>query len=106
MANLQRSAKAPIRCILPRKLDPKSIFCLDVDDRVWQDDPGLGDDPCESLPRWQGDDNTRDGIIQMQERDRCLEEQERIRHEHLSLKTWLEEESRTAQMALAANQGL
>ncbi|KDQ18280.1 hypothetical protein BOTBODRAFT_98760, partial [Botryobasidium botryosum FD-172 SS1] len=76
MKDLRRDGKAPTESKLPRKLDSAKIFRLDVDDDLWQDDPGLGDDAGD-VPGWLGNDKIRDGIVAMLEQDRCLEEEER-----------------------------
>ena len=52
------------RAVLPRPIDPRMIFALDMDDDIWQD-AGLDDNDDDSnndAPRWLGDDEMRKGI--------------------------------------------
>ncbi|EJD38609.1 hypothetical protein AURDEDRAFT_40538, partial [Auricularia subglabra TFB-10046 SS5] len=84
--------KPPGRAPLPRKLDAKKLFKLDVDDDIWQEDPGLGPQDEDALPRWQTDEDVKRGIVALLEEDRCIEELERLNHEVDALaKWWLEE---------------
>lgn len=58
MELLARQGKKPsARTRLPRRLDAKKLFRLDVDDEIWQEDPGLGPQDEGNLPRWQTDEN-------------------------------------------------
>ncbi|KDQ06045.1 hypothetical protein BOTBODRAFT_86138, partial [Botryobasidium botryosum FD-172 SS1] len=74
MTALRRARKAPAKSVLPHKLDSKKVFRLDVNDGLWEEDPGLGDEDFQNLPRWMTDDNVRKGILFLLQRDRCLEE--------------------------------
>ncbi|KZV88474.1 hypothetical protein EXIGLDRAFT_598585, partial [Exidia glandulosa HHB12029] len=75
MATLARQGKKPTgRAPLPRKLDPKKLFRLDVDDEIWQDDPGLGQQNDGEVARWQIDPQVKRGIIALLEKRRCTEE--------------------------------
>ncbi|EJD41840.1 hypothetical protein AURDEDRAFT_41470, partial [Auricularia subglabra TFB-10046 SS5] len=75
MASLARQGKKPTpRVRLPRKLDSKKIFKLDVDDDIWQEDPGLGPQGEASFPRWQTDVDMKRGIRALLEKRRCVEE--------------------------------
>ncbi|KZV98604.1 hypothetical protein EXIGLDRAFT_589192, partial [Exidia glandulosa HHB12029] len=79
MVMLLKANKAPGRSKkAPRRLDVKQLFRLDVDDDIWQEDPGLGPQDEASLPRWQVDKTVRNGIQVMLEADRCKEELERL----------------------------
>ncbi|KDQ08818.1 hypothetical protein BOTBODRAFT_118161, partial [Botryobasidium botryosum FD-172 SS1] len=104
MKDLRRDGKAPTESKLPRKLDSAKIFRLDVDDDLWQDDPGLGDDAGD-VPGWLGNDKIRDGIVAMLEQDRCLEEEERLQHERGSMQEWITSEVRTITAACISHQG-
>lgn len=93
MALLARQGKKPnARTRLPRKLDAKKLFRLDVDDEIWQEDPGLGPQDEQNLPRWQTDDEVRRGIAALLEQRRCVEELERLRAEVGALAAWWKEE--------------
>ncbi|EJD39691.1 hypothetical protein AURDEDRAFT_41585, partial [Auricularia subglabra TFB-10046 SS5] len=72
----------------PRRLDAKQLFKLDVDDEIWQEDPGLGPQDEGNLPRWQVDRDVRIGIPAMLEVRRCREELERLNAEARSLVHW------------------
>lgn len=106
MAGHKRDRKAPSKTVLPRLVDAKMIFRLDVDELLWQDDPGLGEEDCEELPRWLSDDNVREGIVAMLECDRCKEEIERLDHECTAMQQWLADELGAIQAALQNAQGM
>ncbi|KZV91317.1 hypothetical protein EXIGLDRAFT_615841, partial [Exidia glandulosa HHB12029] len=79
IAVLVKQGKGPKRNTrLPRKLDTRKLFRLDVDDEIWQEDPGLGAQD-DKLERWQTDDKVKDGIVSMLDAQRCREELERLR---------------------------
>ncbi|KDQ11852.1 hypothetical protein BOTBODRAFT_113727 [Botryobasidium botryosum FD-172 SS1] len=105
MKALRRDGQAPIESKLPRTLDAAKIFRLDVDDDLWQDDPGLGDDDAGDVPGWLGNDKIRDGIVAMLERDRCFEEEERLQHERGSMQAWITSEVRAITAACIVHQG-
>lgn len=95
MALLVKQGKAPKRkMILPRRLDSRKLFKLDVDDDIWQEDPGLGPQDEENLPRWQMEQDVKDGIALLLEERRCKEEVERLEAEVVALAQWWEEEQR------------
>ncbi|EJD38989.1 hypothetical protein AURDEDRAFT_17738, partial [Auricularia subglabra TFB-10046 SS5] len=75
MALLAKQGKKPTgRSPLPRKLDTKKLFKLDVDDDIWQEDPGLGPQGEGDLPRWQIDDDVKRRILAFLQADRCREQ--------------------------------
>lgn len=93
MELLLKESKGPRRRMrLPRRLDSKKLFRLDVDDDIWQEDPGLGPQDEGDLPAWQIDAQVRRGIRAMLEIDRCREEQERLLAEGEALSSWWSEE--------------
>ncbi|KZV83384.1 hypothetical protein EXIGLDRAFT_625725 [Exidia glandulosa HHB12029] len=93
MTLLVKQGKAPKRkMVLPRRLDSKKLFKLDVDDDIWQEDPGLGAQDEGDLPRWQTEQDVKDGIVLLLEERRCREELERIEAEVRALGLWWEEE--------------
>ncbi|EJD34005.1 hypothetical protein AURDEDRAFT_76544 [Auricularia subglabra TFB-10046 SS5] len=94
MTLLARQGKKPPRARLPRKLDAKKIFTLDVDDAIWQEDPGLGPQDETTLPRWQTDDAVKRGILALLEYRRCAEEVERVEEEAKALGNWWQEEEK------------
>ena len=89
---IKTSAIQKRRATLPRRLDAKKLFRLDVDDDIWQEDPGLGPQDEGALPRWQVDGDVRRGIIAKLGRDRCVEEQERLSAETKALLAWWRDE--------------
>lgn len=100
MALLVRQGKGPRRHTrLPRRLETRKLFKLDVDDDIWQEDPGLGPQDEGELPRWQTDEGVKQGIVAMLEAQRCREELERLQGETQSLACWWAEE-RTMMRAL------
>lgn len=107
MTLLARAGKKPsARTRLPRKLDSKKLFRLDVDDDIWQDDPGLGPQGENSdVQRWQVDDDVRRGILARLEQRRCEEEMERVSAEVQALAQWSYEEERALRDFLASGSG-
>lgn len=89
MAALKANGGAPKQSIIPSKIEREGLFKLDVDDDIWQD-IGLNEDDFEGvIPAWLGDEPTRQGIKAMLEKDRCLEEEQRLSLERCSLQEWL-----------------
>lgn len=82
--------EAPRGSRAPPKVDVERLFALDVDEDIWQD-IGLEEDSTESA-LWQTDPQVRQGIRQMQELDRCKEEEARLAHERASLQEWIADE--------------
>ncbi|KAG1776141.1 hypothetical protein EV702DRAFT_1046311 [Suillus placidus] len=76
---LIRQCKAPANAISPLPIPRDGIFQLDVDDEIWQD-VGLEDETMDP-PRWLADENVRQGICLLLDLDRCMEEEDRLRHE-------------------------
>ena len=85
------AGRAPRRTVAPRRLDPRRLFNLDVDDDIWQPDPGLGPQGEHDLPRWQTDQMVRDGINLMLEARRYREEKERLVQEACAMCSWVQE---------------
>lgn len=90
---LVKQGKAPKRkMVLPRRLDSRKLFRLDVDDDIWQEDLGLGPQDEGNLPRWQTDEDVKNGIVLLLEERRAIEELERLQAEVTALGCWWEEE--------------
>ncbi|EJD34168.1 hypothetical protein AURDEDRAFT_76423, partial [Auricularia subglabra TFB-10046 SS5] len=107
MALLAKQGKKPRgRAPLPRKLDSKKLFKLDVDDDIWQEDPGLGPQGEDNLPRWQTDDNVKRGILAVLQADRCREEMERLDCELQALVLWWNERLHAMQELVDGSQVL
>lgn len=104
MADLKRSAKCPAKSTVPRKLDKTKLFRLDVDDEIWYDCGNLSSEAQEEA-RWLGDPDVRKGILALLQRDRCLEEQERIDQECQSMSSWLRETKEKLEAAIASEAG-
>ncbi|KAH7100407.1 hypothetical protein BKA62DRAFT_597620, partial [Auriculariales sp. MPI-PUGE-AT-0066] len=93
MEVLIREGKAPNRRVTaPQRLDAKKLFRLDVDDSIWQEDPGLGPQDEGALPRWQAEQAMQDAIISWLARQRCREERERLFQEASALGAYCDEE--------------
>lgn len=93
MALLARQGKKPsARTRLPKRLDIRQLFRLEVDDDIWQEDPGLGPQGEQTLPRWQTDPDVKRGILALLEKRRCLEEMERLKAEVTALAHWWKDE--------------
>lgn len=75
---------APLGAIVPEQIPPGGLWTLDVDDRIWQD-IGLSEEPDSCPPLWLRDENVRDGIRNLLDHDRCLEEEARVLKERQSL---------------------
>ena len=70
----------------------KNLFALDVDDDIWQD-VGLDESDVSTVPPpWLCDENVRNRIKAMLERNRCVEEEYRLLIERCSLQQWFAEE--------------
>ncbi|KAJ3725332.1 hypothetical protein C8R42DRAFT_575807 [Lentinula raphanica] len=102
MSTLIRQKKAPRNSVAPIGIEMDKLFELDVDDDIWLD-VGLGyeaDDDATAPPLWLSDDNVRTGIRAMTDRDRCLEEQERLLKERSAIQVWFNEEWRVVNSAI------
>ncbi|KIJ64158.1 hypothetical protein HYDPIDRAFT_91170, partial [Hydnomerulius pinastri MD-312] len=94
--------KAPRGAIPPDCISHEGIFDLDVDDNIWQD-ISLRDEDANP-PAWLADDDMCAGIKALLEKDRCVEEEQRLLRERCYLQEWLVAEV-TAVEAAKANQG-
>lgn len=106
MALLAQQGKKPsARTRLPRRLDMKKLFRLDVDDDIWQEDPGLGPQDEGEPPRWQTDPDVKRGILALLEKRRCVEEVERVQAEVRALYSWYHDEEVLLCEVLASTSG-
>jgi hypothetical protein len=102
LQTLVQQRQAPQNVVVPRQIDPHTLFLLDVDDEVWQDG-GLDSDEDGTPPAWLADENVRTGINNLLEHDRCLEEEARLKTEKMAMQIWFREEWDTLQAACQAN---
>jgi hypothetical protein len=84
---------------IPRKLDAKKIFQIDVFSTLWEDNGLLSNDDGEQ--RWRTDEKTRVGIQHLLELDRCKEEEERLKWEVSQLAKWAMERAESLTDILA-----
>jgi hypothetical protein len=105
MIEMKKKGGALPRARMPAKLELRMLYRLHVDDAMWNED-GLMEEPNESPPAWLADLDTRDAIIAMLEKDRVMEEQERLDAEEQNLMKWLRYEVMDVQSALAASSGV
>jgi hypothetical protein len=96
-----KKKKAPRGAISPLAIEMDNLFKLDVDDDIWQD-IGLTDDLDDlfDIPDWLGNDQVHGGIKVLLEYDHCVEEMQRIKHEHVNMQEWFLEEWVVLQKAL------
>ncbi|KAF9233286.1 hypothetical protein BU15DRAFT_80265 [Melanogaster broomeanus] len=91
LATLIRQRKAVRGAVAPHPISRDGLYELDVDDDIWQD-VGLVDDDSVDPPPWLADEDVREGIRYLLERDRCLEEENRVARERCHLQEWLKAE--------------
>ncbi|PPQ96562.1 hypothetical protein CVT26_006290 [Gymnopilus dilepis] len=101
MAQLIKDKCAPPGARVPSKVNVESLFKLDVDDDIWQDN-GLTSDMDDALqvPGWLGNETIRKGIKALLLYDRCREERRRLLKERRSMQEWFTEEWNLANKAL------
>lgn len=99
LKTLITGGKAPPNVVCPRLIPRDRLFCLDVDDDIWQD-VGLDDDESGPLPPWLSNLKVREGIRGILELDRCNEEAGRISHERDAMQEWFSEEWKVLNAAL------
>lgn len=94
--------KAPRNSVAPLKIEMEQLFKLDVNDDIWVDvGIGYNDEEAETVPPlWLSDENVRAGIRALTDRDRCLEEQERLHKERSAIQLWFSEEWRVVNSAI------
>ncbi|KIJ40045.1 hypothetical protein M422DRAFT_174309, partial [Sphaerobolus stellatus SS14] len=97
--------KAPPRARMPPLLKIQKLFRLDVDDDIWNED-GLSDDDTSAPPGWLVNQDIRNGISAMLDRDRCEEELERLKAEEKNAMFWLRREVMQVQTVLLQSQGM
>jgi hypothetical protein len=94
LAAMIQQNQAPRGAVAPHLIEKDDLFNVEVDDDIWQD-VGLNDieDNMEdSIPLWLGDDDVRQGIRHLLERDRCEEEERRLCKERQAMHDWMVEE--------------
>jgi len=91
---LKAQRKVPAGSVCPSKIVMKGLFALDIDDKIWQD-TGLEDSLDGTMtdpPLWLCDNLVRSGIHARLELDRCIEDEDHIKHECRVLQSWYLEE--------------
>ncbi|KIJ65264.1 hypothetical protein HYDPIDRAFT_27982 [Hydnomerulius pinastri MD-312] len=90
LESLIRLCCAPRGAVALHRIPCEGLFDLDVDDDIWQD-VGLADTEADP-PAWLSDEDVREGIWCLLQRDRCVEEEKRLGWEHCYLQEWALEE--------------
>ncbi|KAL1687818.1 hypothetical protein GGG16DRAFT_61347 [Schizophyllum commune] len=90
---IQKRAAPPKAAALPR-LPRTGVFDLDVDSEIWFPLRARIEDDSGSPPAWLAKEDVRKGIQGMLNRQRCMEEETRLKHETRNLRTWFAEEWR------------
>jgi hypothetical protein len=103
MQRLIQQKRAPRSSVAPLKIKMEGLFDLDVDDDIWLDiglgyDEENGDDSIP--PLWLSNDNVREGIRALLDRDRCREESARILEERNAMQQWFNEEWRVVHASM------
>ncbi|KIK64665.1 hypothetical protein GYMLUDRAFT_240636 [Collybiopsis luxurians FD-317 M1] len=83
--------KAPQLAIAPKPIDLDNIFNLDVDDDIWLD-IGFGYDEDTAPPFWLSNEQVRNSIRALLDRDRCAEERRYLLAERDAMQEWFSEE--------------
>lgn len=96
---------APLGAVVPEQIPPGGLWALDVDDRIWQD-IGLSEEPDSDPPLWLRDENVRNGIRNLLDYDRCVEEEARVLKEHRSLQESARNQWAILSVALASAAGV
>ncbi|KAJ3710772.1 hypothetical protein DFJ43DRAFT_1228589 [Lentinula guzmanii] len=92
MSERVTSGRAPPNAKVPKEIEMKELFTLDVDDSIW-DDNGLDDnDDVVNPPLWLADEQVWTGIRGILLRDRADESLSRLRYEIHQLAEWYAEE--------------
>jgi hypothetical protein len=91
MRELIVKKKAPPNAVVPKPLDLKTLYSVDIDDGLWQD-IGLEEGEDSPAPSWLEDDSTQKGIKAWLNLKRSMEEKERLRRERMNMQVWVMEE--------------
>ena len=95
--------QAPRGAVAPLAMETTGLFKLDVDDDIWQDIGLTGDnDGDDQVPPWLGVEDVCEGIKSLLLYYRCLEEEQRLIAERISMQQWMQEEWATMLLALEA----
>ncbi|KAJ7021923.1 hypothetical protein C8F04DRAFT_972110 [Mycena alexandri] len=110
LARLIRSKRAPKSAVPPQRIDPKTVWQLEVDDAIWQDvglddnidDGNDGDEWETEPPLWLKSEAVRKGIIAMLDLERAEEEDRELAKERRALQVWFSEEWEIVNTAMSA----
>ncbi|KAJ7108362.1 hypothetical protein C8R43DRAFT_1091874 [Mycena crocata] len=95
-----REKRAPPNAIAPKRIDPKNLFKLGVDDPIWQN-AGLEHlEEGQKPPPWLSSETVRSGINAMLEVDRADEEDRILLKETRALRVWFSEDWRVVNRAM------
>ncbi|KAJ7729056.1 hypothetical protein B0H16DRAFT_1734416 [Mycena metata] len=116
LASMIKSKRAPKSAVAPQRIDPKTVWQLEVDDAIWQDvgldddldGDGENDEWQTEPPLWLANESVRKGIVAMLDLERADEEDRELAKERRSLQLWFSEEWEIVNEAMEAaeNEGL
>lgn len=89
METLKAKGEAPTTARIPKTIESKGLFSLDIEDDIWQDVDVLNEEPA---PRWMSDETVRRGIRALLVKRRCIEEVARLQKEMLAMQEWFKRE--------------
>jgi hypothetical protein len=105
MAVLVNAGEAPKGAILPKRLNTKRLWKIDIDDVIWNDS-GLDVDLEEDRPpRWMEDTHVRKGIAALLIVDRCREEKVRLEKEIDAMLPWIKHRALVLDQAATDEKG-
>lgn len=90
LASMIKSKRAPKSAVAPQRIDPKTVWQLEVDDAIWQDvgldddldGDGENDEWQTEPPLWLANEAVCKGIVAILDLERADEEDRELAKEH------------------------